>query len=233
MKTDNSVITHFTALGITFQEPNFLKQALIHRSYLNEQRQIKESNERLEYLGDAVLELVVSEFLYRRFPQKPEGQLTNLRAKIVQTKTLSAVARALDLGRHLKLSRGEAASGGATNSSLLADTFEAVVGALYLDQGLKAAGQFVGQYLLKDFEAHIAKSEVQDFKSQLQETVQAQKGDSPVYKLVKAEGPDHDRVFTVSVVFFGKTQAHGTGRSKQTAEQHAAKTALEKLTQNP
>jgi ribonuclease-3 len=229
MKTDNSLVSHFSALGITFQEPNLLKQALIHRSYLNEQRQIKESNERLEYLGDAVLELVVSEFLYRQFPQKPEGQLTSLRAKVVQTKTLSAVAQALQLGKYLKLSRGEAASGGATNPSLLADTFEAVVGALYLDQGLEATQQFVRQYLLKDFAQHIAKSEVQDFKSQLQEVVQAQKGDSPVYELVKAEGPDHDRIFTIRVVFFGKTQARGTGRSKQTAEQQAAKTALEKL----
>lgn len=228
----DSISTHFQTLGIVFEQPQLLKQALTHRSYLNEQRQVKESNERLEYLGDAVLELIVSEFLYQQFPQKPEGQLTSLRAKIVQTKTLSAVAHQLGLGTYLNLSRGEAASGGATNPSLLADTFEAVVGALYLDQGYPKTKAFVHQYLLQDFTSHITKAEVQDFKSQLQELVQAQKGDSPVYQLVKAQGPDHDRLFTVKVVFFGKRQSLGTGRSKQAAEQQAAKTALEKLTQN-
>lgn len=224
--------SHFKDLGFTFKRPRLLNQALIHRSYLNEQRQIKESNERLEYLGDAVLELIVSEFLYRQFPKKPEGQLTSLRAKIVQTKTLSAVAQTLQLGQYLKMSRGEKASGGATNQSLLADTLEAVIGALYLDKGYDQAQKFVKKYLLNDFKKLITKPQVQDFKSQLQELVQAKKGDSPTYELIKAEGPDHNRTFTVGVVFFGKRQTTGTGRSKQAAQQEAAKKALEKLTKN-
>jgi len=232
MEKNKSVVNHFKSLGVSFSQPQLLKQALIHRSYLNEQRQIKGSNERLEYLGDAVLELIVSEFLYRQFPKKPEGQLTSLRAKIVQTKTLSSVAKTLQLGKYLNLSRGEAASGGATNPSLMADTFEAVVGAIYLDQEYQKTASFVKKYLLDDFKSLITKTEVQDFKSQLQELVQAQKKDSPTYEVLKAIGPDHDRSFMVAVVFFGKRQATGTGRSKQVAQQQAAKKALEKLAKN-
>lgn len=224
------LINHFRELGIAFKKGELLEQALTHRSFLNEQRQIKESNERLEYLGDAVLELLVSEFLFSHFAQKPEGELTNLRAKIVQTKTLSSVSRKLNLGLFLRLSRGETASGGAHNPSLLADTFEAVIGAIYLDQGYKTTQDFVLKYLLNDYQSLIAKTDVQDWKSQLQELVQAKKLESPVYTLIKTEGPDHNRIFTVGVFCFGVRQALGRGKSKQAAEQEAAQKALEKLT---
>lgn len=225
----STLIEHFKNVGIIFQNPELLEVALTHRSFLNEQKKIKTSNERFEYLGDAVLELLVSEYLYTNFPNKPEGELTNLRAKIVQTKTLAYVAKQLNLGKFIRLSRGEAASGGAENFSILADTFEAVIGAVYLDQGIKKTREFVVSQLLKNAKDLIHKSEVQDWKSRLQEEVQAQKGNSPIYKLVKAVGPDHDRNFTVAVSFFNKQQAKGQGKSKQTAEQEAAKKALEKL----
>lgn len=224
--------SHFKKLKVNFNNHLILEQALTHRSFLNEQKQIKKSNERLEYLGDAVLELITSEFLFHKFPNKPEGELTSLRAKIVQTKTLSYLAQELGLGRYLKLSKGEAISNGAQNPSILADTFEAVVGAIFLDQGLEKTRQFVQSYLLNNYKAIIGKSEVQDWKSNLQEVVQSQKGASPVYRIQKATGPDHDRQFTVAVSFFNQEQALGRGRSKQAAEQEAARNALEKLSKS-
>ncbi len=164
VKKTLSVINHFKELGINFIHPQLLEMALTHRSFLNEQK-ASESNERLEYLGDAVLELITSEFLFHRFPVKTEGVLTNFRAKIVQTKTLSFVAQRLNLGDYLRLSKGEVASGGTQNLSILADTFEAVVGAIFLDQGLETAKKFVTTYLLDDFPTLINKSGVQDWKS--------------------------------------------------------------------
>ena len=229
MIIDPVLIKHFEELKVKFTRPQLLATVFIHRSYLNEQRKLLNSNERLEYLGDAVLELITSDFLFHRFPNKPEGKLTNLRAKIVQTKTLSFVAQQLQLGRFLKFSKGEAASGGAKNPSILADTFEALVGAIYLDQGLVKAQAFVKTHLLKNFNDLINKTDIQDWKSQLQEKIQAQKGPSPTYTLVKTKGPDHDREFTIAVHFFNKEQARGTAKSKQSAEQQAAKKALEKL----
>jgi len=229
MNKVSSIIDHFKKFNLEFADPQLLETALTHRSYLNEQK-AAESNERLEYLGDAVLELITSDFLFHQFPHRTEGVLTSLRAKIVQTKTLSSVAQQLKLGKFLRLSKGEAASGGIQNPSMLADTFEALVGAIYLDQGLGAAEKFVVSYLLEDYLTLINKSEVQDWKSSLQELVQAQKGTSPAYILVKAEGPDHNRQFTVAVSYFDKQQAVGMGKSKQAAEQAAARKALEKLT---
>lgn len=230
MKTN--LINHFNKLQVKIKNPKLLETALTHRSYLNEQRQSLESNERFEYLGDAVLELITSEFLFHKFLKKPEGELTSLRAKIVQTKTLGHVAQKLELGSYLRLSKGEAASGGAQNTSILADTFEAVIGAIYLDQGLSAARTFVRTYLLNNFEKIILNSAVQDYKSRLQELVQSKDGNSPTYELLSSVGPDHDCVFTISVSYFDKEQAKGKGKSKQAAEQQAAKNALEKLTAN-
>lgn len=216
-------------LKISFKNRELLEKALTHRSFLNENRKAIESNERLEYLGDAVLELITSQFLYKKFPKKPEGKLTSLRSKIVQTKTLAHVANQLKLGKFLKMSRGEAISGGTKNLSLLADTLEAIIGAIYLDQKLDITRKFVQSNLLDNFEEIIRNAYVQDYKSLLQEKVQAQNEPSPIYKIIKIVGPDHDRIFTAAVNFFGKIQGKGTGKSKQDAEQEAAKKALEKL----
>lgn len=220
---------HFSELGFKFNNPALLKKALTHRSYLNEQRKTLESNERLEYLGDAVLELVVSEFLYKKYPSQPEGVLTNFRSKIVQTKTLSYVASLIKLGNFLQLSKGEAVSGGSQNRSILADTLEAVIGAIYLDKGYQQAQKFIKKFLLKNFRNLVKQAGVSDYKSLLQEKVQANNGNFPIYKLIKAQGPDHNKVFTIAVYCFGKKITFGSGRSKQEAQQDSAKKALEKL----
>ena len=216
-------------LKYQYSDINLLNTALTHRSFLNESRSSLQSNERMEFLGDAVLELVTSDFLYHQFPNYPEGRLTSLRSKIVQTRTLAAVANKLDLGRQLKLSKGEIASGGAQNNSLLADLLEAVIGSIYLDGGIDSAKAFIHTHLLNNYLELIKDANVEDWKSQLQELVQSKGGVAPVYQVVKEEGPDHDRLFTVTVNFFDKDQASGSGHSKQVAQQTAAKLALTKL----
>ncbi|NMB56333.1 ribonuclease III [Candidatus Beckwithbacteria bacterium] len=225
----NTSINCQQKLNYHYQNPELLETALIHRSYLNEDKNIKQSNERLEYLGDAVLELITSDFLYREFPNEPEGYLTATRAKIVQTKTLAQVANRCELGDYLKLSKGEAASGGNKNESILADLVEAIIGSIYLDGGIEAAKKFIHDQILSDFESLIENAQVQDFKSKLQELVQAKGGIAPTYQVVKEEGPDHDRTFTVQVFFFDEPQSVGMGKSKQTAQQNAARKALEKF----
>ena len=208
---------------------HLLKQALVHRSYLNENKEVKASNERLEFLGDAVLELVVSEFIYKNYPQKSEGKLTKLRSKIVCTETLGWLAKRLSLGQLLLLSRGEEASGGRENPSLLANTFEAVIGALYLDQGRKAVVNFLEKILFNQLEEVLEKSSPEDFKSQFQESIQAKDQPTPIYKLIDASGPDHKKVFKVVVLVGKQVIAEGMGPTKQKAEQEAARTALEKI----
>lgn len=213
----------------TFKNSALLATALTHRSALNEQiSPSKESNERLEFLGDAVLELAATEFLYDKFPQTPEGELTAYRSALVKTTTLAEVATQLGLGDQLMMSRGEEASGGRQNSSLLADTFEAVVGALYLDQGYAAASQFLRQQLFTQVDTILEKKLYRDPKSQLQEAVQALGLEAPVYQVVSEVGPDHDKQFTVMVLIDGKDSGTGIGRSKQLAQQEAAKKALER-----
>lgn len=216
-------------LGYQFNNIQLLQTALTHRSYLNEDRDVKESNERLEFLGDAVLELITSDFLYSKFPESPEGKLTSFRSKIVQTRTLANVANNLQLGDYILLSKGEAVSGGAQNSSILADLVEAIIGSIYLDGGLVSANKFVSEQLLNNYQSLIKSEEIEDWKSKLQEVVQAKGGLAPIYEVIKEEGPDHDRIFTISVNFFDMSQATGTGRSKQYAQQAAARKALEKL----
>lgn len=208
---------------------HLLKQALTHRSYLNESEELKTSNERLEFLGDAVLELVVSEFIYKNYPQKSEGKLTKLRSKIVCTETLGLLAQRLSLGQFLLLSKGEEASGGRENPSLLANTFEAVIGALYLDQGKKAVANFLEKILFSQLEEVLEKSSPEDFKSQFQELIQAKEQPTPIYKLISTSGPDHKKVFKVAVLVDKQVIAEGMGPSKQKAEQEAARTALEKI----
>lgn len=208
-----------------FKDKQLLQLALTHRSYLNEHPETKESNERVEFLGDAILSFLVSRYLYLTYPDKPEGQLTLLRTKLVQTATLGRLSKGLDAGERLLLSKGEEANGGRANVALLANTYEAILGALLLDQGLPACEKFVSATLLGRAEELLAESPV-DAKSELQEKVQAKGFASPVYETVAAEGPDHAKLFTVEVRVEGKTAGQGKGHSKQEAEQKAAAAAL-------
>lgn len=213
-----------------FQNPALLTNALTHRSALNERVSTSpESNERLEFLGDAVLELATTEFLYERFPEKPEGELTAFRSALVKTVTLAQVATRLGLGEQLYMSKGEEATGGRSNVSLLADTFEAVVGALYLDQGYSAAKRFLEQELFVEFDTILEQKLYKDAKSQLQEVVQAKGFEAPTYEVIAEDGPDHDKQFTVAVSVGGAVRGTGVGKSKQLAQQEAATQALGKF----
>ncbi len=219
-------------IGISFKDKNLLSQALTHRSFLNEVR-IKGlcSNERLEFLGDAVLSFWVSFQVYERFPDFPEGQLTFVRTHLVRTETLTQLARTLGLGRLLKMSKGEEMGGGRENPVLLANSFEALVGAIFLDQGVEN----VSSFLSSQFEPLLAKvtsaEKLKDNKSLLQELVQSQGHPSPLYKMISASGPDHQRLFTMGVYLEDRLLAEGTSRSKQEAEEEAAQKALEILGQ--
>jgi ribonuclease III len=214
-----------------FTNPKLIELAFIHRSYLNESKEPVESNERLEFLGDSILSFVVSEHLYKTYPQFDEGILTNLRSLVVNTKSLAKKAKELNFGASLKLSRGEEDSGGRENESLLANTFEAVIGAIFLDQGIEAVKTFLHAVLIPEIAEYVKRNVFKDPKSLLQEYVQARKQNSPVYKVIHEEGPAHAKHFTVGV-FVGDIQVgEGTGRSKQTAEEQAAEKALEKIRQ--
>ena len=215
-------------IGVTFTNTNLLQQAFIHRSHLNESKEFKESNERLEFLGDAVLSFITSQYLYTTYPQYPEGTLTNIRSTLVKTKSLGTVASDLGLGSLLLLSRGEESSGGPTNESLLADCFEALLGAIFLDQGIEPAKQFLLTHLLYKTETIIATKSYVDFKSLLQELTQEKLKVSPTYRVTKSEGPDHNKTFWIEVSTGDKILGEGVGKSKQDAEQHAAQNALEK-----
>lgn len=217
-------------LGIKFKNRKLLAQTLVHRSYLNEVtgRGIR-SNERLELLGDSILSFIITEWLFKEFPDYPEGELTNLRSNIVRTSSLAQIAQELNLGVYLLLSRGEQESGGAENPSILADTLEAVIGAIYLDRGIATAQNFIQEKFTPLIEEITRKGEFKDAKSILQEKLQAQLQQTPIYKTLKEEGPDHDKIFTVGVYIQSKLLAKGAGKNKQEAEEKAAKTALERL----
>ncbi len=213
-----------------FQDQLLLTTALTHRSALNEHiSAANESNERLEFLGDAVLELATTEFLYEHHPDEPEGVLTAYRSALVKTTTLAEVALELGLGQQLYLSKGEEATGGRENPSLLADTTEAVIGALYLDQGFEAVKLFLQQHLFPKFEVIHEQKLYKDSKSELQEIVQSHGFDAPQYNVVKEEGPDHNKAFTIEVVVNNQVKGTGMGKSKQQAQQAAATEALENL----
>jgi len=216
-------------IEITFTNQELLKQAFYHRSYLNEAKHIKESNERLEFLGDAILSFITSEFLYKKYPQYPEGILTNIRSSVVKTLSLGAAAKTLGFGELLFLSKGEEEGGGRSNISLLADSFEAFLGALYEDQGLPNVSAFLNAHLFPQIESIVANKSYIDFKSYLQELVQETHKISPNYEVVKTEGPDHDRTFWISVKIGQKPLGDGIGKSKQEGEQQAAQNALEKM----
>jgi ribonuclease III len=213
----------------TFTNQALLHNALTHRSALNENiSPSAESNERLEFLGDAVLELATTEFLYAMFPNEPEGTLTAYRSALVKTTTLAELASELSLGEKIYMSKGEEATGGRNNTSLLADTTEAVIGALYLDQGFDAVKAFLEKNLFVKFAEIKEQKLYRDSKSMLQEVVQAQGFEAPTYEVVDEMGPDHDKQFTVRVLVGNKEAGSGSGRSKQTAQQAAAQQALEK-----
>lgn len=213
-------------LGVSFTDKKLLHQALVHRSYLNESDE-KESNERLEFLGDAVLEFVVTSDIVNKFVKLQEGELTALRSRLVNTIALANLAKKLELGQALYLSRGEEGSGGRENPALLADTFEAIIGALYLDQGIDACKNVIDRFILPG--AKDALENLKDPKSALQELVQRQGDQIPKYKVISEIGPDHAKVFTVAVMVNNELIAQGTGKSKQEAEQEAAQEALKKL----
>lgn len=208
---------------------DLFEQAFTHRSYLNESKKKVESNERLEFLGDSILSVVVSEYLFRAYPEFDEGILTNLRSLLVNTKSIGETARDLGFGALLKLSKGEEESAGRENQSLLADSYEAFIGALYIDQDMEAAKQFVTDTLLPKAKNLVAKNALKDPKSLLQESVQAKKHSSPVYKVHQEDGPAHAKIFTVGVYVDEKLMGEGKGRSKQEAEERAAEQALEKI----
>lgn len=213
-------------LQIKFKNPALLSNAFIHRSYLNEHKNFKgTSNERLEFLGDSVLSLFVSRFLFEKLAKSPEGELTQLRASLVRTETLAKLARELGLGQYLYLSKGEEESRGRTNNSTLANTFEALIGAIYLDQGEEVTEKFINEQILTRWR-QLSRSAVFDNKSKLQEILQRRYHKSPIYKLAGSWGPDHDRRFEVEVYLEEKLLGTGIGKNKQTAAQNAAGDAL-------
>lgn len=216
--------------NLKFKNPQILKLAFTHRSYLNENKGAKESNERMEFLGDAVLSFIISSYLYSLHPNYTEGDLTNLRSYIVKTESLAQASRELELGKYLLMSKGEELSGGRENTQLLANTFEALLGAIYLDQGIEEAKLMVKKFLLPNFEHELKIGPPKDAKSRLQEVVQQSSKRSPHYKILGTKGPDHLRTFRVGVFINGREFGQGEGNSKQDAEEIAANKALRKLT---
>lgn len=215
-------------LGLKFKNKDLLTQAFCHRSYLNENPDFGlEHNERLEFLGDAVIELIVTEYLYKEYPGKPEGDLTNWRAALVNAKMLTSVAEETGFNDFLLLSRGETKELGKARAYILANTFEALIGAIYLDAGYQEAEKFIKKYLLVKLPGIIKEKLYKDSKSQFQEEAQEKAQITPSYKVVKEWGPDHQKRFVVGVFLGDELVAEGEGSSKQEAEESAAKNALE------
>lgn len=214
-------------LNVVFKNKDILKNALVHRSFLNENKAITlKSNERLEFLGDSVLSFWVSSNIYSKFPDFPEGKLTFIRTYLVKTETLTYLAKNLSMGDFLLMSKGEEAGGGKTNPALLANSFEAIVGAIYMDQGIESAAKFLSEQLTPLIEKITDIEAFRDSKSILQEQIQAKGYASPMYKQISASGPDHQKVFTMGVYVDEKLLAEGTSNSKQEAEEMAAQKAI-------
>lgn len=211
-----------------FTDKNFLTLALTHKSWVNENPNIRESNERLEFLGDAVLEFIVSKKIYSQFPDQEEGFLTALRANLVNTVNLARVAKNMNIGEYLLVSKGEDEGGGKENPSLLADTMEAIIGGIFLDSGIDAAEEFIEAYVLVDVEEK-SKAPLKDDKSLLQERVQAEGMPTPRYFVVSETGPDHNKVFYMEVSVNSHVLGKGQGKNKSEAAQSAAADALKKL----
>ncbi|MBR5473100.1 MAG: ribonuclease III [Clostridia bacterium] len=215
-----------TKLNYKFNNINLLKNALVHSSYANEVRGNTHSNERLEFLGDSVLSVIVADHIYHKYPQMPEGELTRLRASLVCERSLCALSRELNIGDYLMLGRGEDKNGGRERDSILADAFEAVLAAIYLDGGMDAARTHVMNTVLRDLEHHGDEDSFKDYKTTLQEIIQRNPEESVSYVLIGESGPDHDKQFTVAVHLNSNIIGTGAGKSKKQAEQMAAKQAL-------
>lgn len=214
--------------NLNFSNEDLLQQAFIHRSYINENKDSGlEHNERLEFLGDAVLELVITDFLFKEYPQVDEGILTAYRSALVRTESISAAARDMGMNDLLLLSKGEARDEGKARDYILANTFEAFVGAVYLDQGYDAAAGFIAQALFENIKQVIDDGSWKDPKSRFQEYAQETYSETPRYELISAEGPDHDKEFVMAVFVGDREVAKGTGNSKQKAQQDAAEKAIE------
>ena len=220
-------------LGISFKEPSLLKQALVHSSYVNENPSLAPvSNERLEFLGDAVLGMVVAAKLYADFPHLSEGEMTKLRAVLVRRDTLVRMARVVRLGDHLYLGKGEQASGGQDKPANLAGALEAVIAAIFLDQGSAIAQDFILRLFDAELQKVVSQRTGTDYKSQLQELIQAREQQTPTYHVIEATGPDHDRRFTVEVRLGDTVRGRGSGKSKKAAETEAARSTLAQLLTN-
>lgn len=223
-------LTFSKQLGVSFNDLNLLIEALTHRSYLNEHRDYAGShNERLEFLGDAVLELAATDFLFKKFPAKPEGDLTSYRAALVNTVSLAESAQAIGINDYLLLSKGEAKDTGRARDVILADAFEAIIGAIYLDAGYAGAEVFIAKNLYGKIDEVISKRSYQDAKSRFQESSQEKRSTTPRYETLSEEGPDHAKLFTVGVFIDTEEIARGEGQSKQEAEQAAAEAGLKKM----
>jgi ribonuclease-3 len=219
-----------TQIGITFKDKDLLKVAFIHRSYINEHKGSElEHNERLEFLGDAVLELVATEYLFQKYPKEPEGVLTNWRSALVKGEMLAKISRQLKLGDYLHLSKGEENSGGREKDYLLANVFEALIGVIYLQMGYQTAKEFIIKFLLIHLESILKEGSHIDAKSKFQEMAQDKVGVTPSYSLVADQGPDHDKQFTMGAYIGERLVGKGIGASKQSAEQKAAEDALKRL----
>ena len=219
-------------IGIEFKNKDLIMQAFVHRSYLNEHKNFPlNHNERLEFLGDACLELIVTDYLYNKYPN-PEGELTNWRAALVRGTMISQVAKELKYDKYLLLSKGEQSSTGKAKDLIMANTFEAVLGAIYLDRGYKISEKFILKFLIPHLDEIISKELYYDPKSRFQELVQEKTGITPIYKLEKEKGPDHDKVFTMGVYIDQNKVAEGNGLSKQNAEQEAARIAIDNWEEN-
>jgi len=219
-----------SALGIAFRNPSLLQQAFVHTSYINENPDADiHDNQRMEFLGDAVLTMIFAELLYKEFPDLPEGKLTELRISLIRQEKLAEKASALKLGDYMVLGKGEDSSGGREKRNNLADTFEALIGAVYLDRGIGKAREFVLSNYKKDISAIKAGKPVLNYKALLQEFTQAKFKTLPLYEIVEATGPDHDKVFCVAVSLGETVLAIGSGKTRKVAESEAAHLALEKL----
>ena len=217
-------------IGIVFNNKSLLKQSLTHRSYLNENRDIRSGhNERLEFLGDAVLELIITHFLYEKYPEKTEGDLTSIRSALVNAQTCAKIASEIDINDFLLLSRGESKDTGRARQYILANALEAIIGAIYLDKGYESAENFISRFVFPLTDRIVEEELWVDAKSKFQEKVQDNDGVTPAYKTLKEMGPDHDKKFIVGVFVSNKLVAEGEGDSKQEAEQMAARKALKEL----
>lgn len=217
-------------IGLNFKNKELLKRSLTHRSFLNENSSDElKNNERLEFLGDAVLELVISEYLFHEYPDRPEGELTSFRAAVVKTDSLAKISKKLDIGEFLLMSKGEEMTGGREKDYLLANAFEAIIGALYTDQGYEPVKEFLTKHLTPQISTIVKYRLDIDSKTKLQEKTQDIFKTTPTYKVIKEEGPDHDKRFTIVVKIKGKVYGEGEGITKQKAEDAAATQALRKL----